>query len=104
MKLTTIHKYRLEIVDQVIIKIPADHSFLHVDLDAEGMLCAWFAVDPQSKKVEFEFRIVGTGSRLPHVGDHLGTVRMAPFIWHIFTGPGHAKNVAAFHYVTKDNG
>jgi hypothetical protein len=85
--------------------MPVENAMLHVGFDLIGNMCLWAAVDSDAPVRDVEIIIAGTGHPLPHVGSYLGTIVIAAYVWHIFTGPGDAggeqKN---FHHSTKDNG
>lgn len=105
MNINTIWKFELAVTDRQTIDLPIDYVTLSVGLDPQGALCIWVAVDDRAAKRPVEFIIVGTGNPMPHVGSFIGSVKMGPFMWHVFTGPGSAANRATeFHYLTKDNG
>lgn len=81
-----IWKYKLSIDPNGFepIFVPPDYEILSVGLDPNDDLCVWIAVDPEliERKPIF-FAVVGTGFAEPH-GVFLGTVRMQPFMWHVF--------------------
>lgn len=80
-----IFKYRLEIVDRQVLRLPIGAKILHVDNNFD-MLTLWAAVDPTRSEEERIIRIVGTGHPIPNYDrlTHLGTVQMPPFVWHVF--------------------
>lgn len=100
----SIWKFPIENVGSNAISMPRHSSIIHAGLDAEDRMSIWAAVDPSDPVMEVEILVVGTGIDLPHVGDFIGTVIDAPFVWHVFTGPGHSANkMQGFHYQTRDN-
>jgi hypothetical protein len=85
----TIWKFPLEITDRQIIGPVA--RVLSVGLDPAGVLCIWAEVIPDDTagQGEAEVVIVGTGNPLPFwKGSFVGSVTMAPFVWHVYVvGP-----------------
>lgn len=107
MGLSTIWKYPLKLKDRQAISMPFGACIVSAGRDPIGALCIWALVDHNEAKRDVEIMIVGTGNKLPHVGDFIGTVTMDGFVWHVFTGPGDSANRPAgggFHFQTKDNG
>jgi len=81
-----IYKYQLIITDEQEIMIPRNSVFLHVGVQ-DGILCAWFAVNPDADLEPVKFAVVGTGNPFEYykMTRFLGTVQMPPFVWHVFT-------------------
>lgn len=82
----TIYKYKL---DQMAgtITIPVGAQFLSAGIDCNDDICLWFKVDAQEEaKIERRFVIMGTGWPLDELVDFefLETVKVDPYIWHIF--------------------
>lgn len=96
----TIHKYKLELVDEQVIEIgQRSLNFIHTltaDVDPNGDLCIWAVVNTKHPLKKMRVVIYGTGKAAIHNLDeltHLGTVVMhtpgapaaAPaFVWHVF--------------------
>lgn len=87
MPQSTIWKFPLALVDENVIEVPGDHTFLSVGKDAQGRLSAWFVVDPASPVCKIDVLIVGTGTSMPHAHQFLGTVTHGNYVWHFFTSP-----------------
>lgn len=96
-----IHKYRIDVEDDVTVSMPEGATVLHAaaletpsttfrSLDGRpvrtvhGRLELWARIDPQAPHVDRRFAIRGTGHVLGDVGEHIGTVQDAPYVWHIF--------------------
>jgi hypothetical protein len=79
-----IFKYGLNIVDHQNVRMPNNSIILSV-ANQEGKLCLWAIVDPNAESIDYDVRIVGTGSSVPDdAGDFIGTVTIEPFVWHVF--------------------
>ena len=82
-----IYKYRLEIKDRQLIKMKECAVIMHVGLDVEDHLCVWAEVNSNFRDVQREFFVRGTGQERDDVtGGYLGTVRMDPYMWHVYEG------------------
>ncbi len=80
----TIWKFPFEIRDRVTINMPRDAQILHVGLQ-DGTPTLWALVDPDSSATDRIFYVFGTGHQIAHVAlEHVGTLLMPPFVWHIF--------------------
>lgn len=90
MNIDTIWKFSLPITDSQVIEVPIGSHLLSAGLDPNGDVCLWLAVNPNAMTMNVEIVIRGTGQPLPHVGSYLGSVVQQPFVWHLFTGPGHS--------------
>lgn len=100
----TIWKFPLTIAERQTINVPAMSAFLHMGLDGSDSICLWFLVDPKSTPYEVEIIVAGTGHDVPPVGNHLGTVTLEGFVWHVFTGPSSSLTKPdSLHYQTRDN-
>lgn len=105
MSVNTIWKFQLKLQDRQKISMPVENAVLHVGLDPNRNICLWAAVDSKAPVSDVEIVIVGTGHPLPHVGSYIGTIVIAAYVWHVFTGPGDAAGEQKnFHHSTKDNG
>jgi hypothetical protein len=94
----TIHKYEVQVKDEVFISMPEGAEILHVDSQLPGRICFWAKVkvtpviEPGKceyapvyyKLVNRKFVICGTGQPLPMPLTYIGTVMDAPFVWHVF--------------------
>lgn len=81
----TIHKYALPQSGIWTVALPTGAEALHVDLDPSGQLSLWALVDTdQVNYTNRTFHVIGTGRRVPDNLKHLGTVRQADFMWHVF--------------------
>lgn len=105
MKLKTIWKFPLALMERQTIVIPLNYAILSLALDPSEEMCIWAAVDPDTPKISLEIVLVGTGHPLPHVGSYIGSIVRRSFVWHFFTGPGHdARRATEYHYLTRGNG
>ena len=81
-----IWKYPLKITSEQAITMPIDSTILSV-ADQNGTLCLWACVNTQEVGVEERtIEIVGTGHPFEARNslNHLGTVVMGAFVWHVF--------------------
>lgn len=82
-----IFKYPLEVTDHQSVQMVCGADILSVGVDSHGRLCAWAMVNPGQTKHARDIWIIGTGNPMPEVPlRFLGSVTMAPFVWHIFEG------------------
>lgn len=80
-----IYKYPLVLTDQQSHPMPAGADILSAGLGANGQLCVWAMVNPNSGLRPRHLWIVGTGNPLPEVPlRFIGSVTIAPFVWHVF--------------------
>ena len=85
----TIYKYKIEIDDKIIIKMPDGAEILSVQTQHGGP-CMWVLVDPEAEMVERVFRMVGTGHTLHYdIGtryNFIGTFQMQSgfLVFHVF--------------------
>ena len=81
-----IYKYPLIVTDIQIVLLPEGAQILHVDVQ-NHCLCLWALVDPEAPLYPQTIEVIGTGNTILTIGTikHIGTVLMAPFVWHIFT-------------------
>lgn len=68
--------------------LPFGAKAIHVDRDTRepGKIAVWFEVDPECPHVGYHLFICGTGHDLPDGAEHIGSVVMPPFIWHVYLG------------------
>lgn len=82
-----IWKYNLSYSIIFSLEIPQGFETLCVDMQA-GEPCLWALVDPDAKKINYEFKCMGTGhefsSEIVEQHSYLGTVQEGPFVWHYF--------------------
>lgn len=83
----TVWKFELfSVDDDVRITMPMGAKILHVEAQRE-VPCVWALVDPGADKVEYRFRLAGTGHPLPDdVGPHVGSFMLhgGRFVFHLF--------------------
>lgn len=84
MSTRTIWKARLELTDEPRITWPEGSEPMAVMLDSAGILNVWFQCDPDARRVQQDFRIIGTGHPYPEGCEYLGSVVQGPFVWHVF--------------------
>ena len=82
-----IWKYELDITDKQTIMMPPGAQILSV-ANQRGKLCLWALVEPAWSDLEARtIEIIGTGNPIDLSGlwhEHIGTVVMEPFVWHVF--------------------
>lgn len=80
-----IYKYKLGKVVHQVVELPKDFKPLRVDFQGE-QLCLWAIVDPENKKVAYDFYIAGTGWEDSELNNliYISTVFKDGFVWHIF--------------------
>jgi hypothetical protein len=84
-----IWKYELDITDAQVIMMPPGAQILSV-ANQRGTLCLWALVEPAwADRSDLEARtieIIGTGNPVERCSarNHLATVVMEPFVWHVF--------------------
>lgn len=70
-----------------MVSMPVYARLLSVGLDPQGELCVWAEVDPEEKRRQHVFfTVLGTGHPFPPepMGPFIGTVSMAPLIFHVY--------------------
>ena len=67
------------------IQLPLFSTILHVDLDPDNAICLWAEVFPDNAKRTRTFDVLGTGHAVPSNAKHVGSVRDAPFMWHVYS-------------------
>lgn len=85
----TIHKELLDWTPdgQTSVFVQPFAKLIYVGLDTRDSqrLAVWFIVNDQlPKDVQRIFHIVGTEHEIPRFTQHVGSVRMEPYIWHVF--------------------
>jgi len=83
-------KYPLENPVQTDLMVPVGGEFLDVQMQG-GIPCIWMLVDPEQKKVERQFLIVGTGHTVDTEGMmYRGTFQMENLglVFHLFEYTG----------------
>ena len=83
-----IWKYRLEITDTQVLKVPCDSRFLTLQMQGNTP-CIWVQVPVSSDSVnlleEITINIYGTGHDMPeHPGVYLGTFQKGAFVGHAY--------------------
>lgn len=82
----TIWKFPLVITGEQTVEMPGRAKILTVQVQ-DGVPCLWAVVDPQVPTRPRIIECHGTGNPSVKPGadlDHIGTVQMAPFVWHFF--------------------
>jgi hypothetical protein len=80
-------KFPVEIGGASAIDVEPSAKFLSFALDGQGVPCAYYLVDPEQRERRVRMvYVVGTGWDVVLAGglEHLGTVTIAPFVWHLF--------------------
>jgi hypothetical protein len=81
----TIYKFPLKVVDKQTVMLPHKARVLGAAVQG-GVLCIWALLDPKEKAAPRPIFIHGTGHEVDHWQSKrfIGTVLMAPFVWHVF--------------------
>ena len=82
----TIWKFPLAITDIQEAEMPHGAKILHVD-NQDGIPTMWAEVDTRQVMVKRIIAVVGTGNPMSDaaaMGNHVGSVLMPPFVWHIY--------------------
>lgn len=79
----TVHKYQFQLADEAVLFMPKEARFLHVD-EQHGLATIWALVDPEAEVEPRKFYVIPTGQQVPNGVSFLGTIRMDPFVWHVF--------------------
>jgi len=82
-----IYKYPLKLTDEQTIMVPVGREFIHCDVQG-SQICLWAIVNPNVAEIEVQIRIVGTGIDFAGNVQHLGTVQIGGFVWHVFQERG----------------
>lgn len=82
-----IYKYKIELIDEPFIVMPANAKILHVD-DQHGELFLWAEVDEDATHTPVAFRVYGTGhpldkehSSYTFIGSVIDSRNL---VWHIY--------------------
>lgn len=70
-----------------LFRLQAFARLIHVDRDTRepDKIALWFIVNDAIPPDDIRtFHIVGTGHPVPSQTKHVGSVRMEPYIWHVF--------------------
>lgn len=84
----TVWKYKLNLGETEWV-LPHSHKVVATGIQDDGQIYIWVeqSAEPKQEGSKKTFHVVGTGHALPekypHV-DHVGTVFMGPFVWHIY--------------------
>lgn len=68
------------------IDLPEGARLVHLAAEPTNRDVAlmWFEVDTDAPKRPRYFAVCGTGYPIPDSGVHVGTVIVAPFVWHVY--------------------
>lgn len=81
----TIYKYAIVPDENAEVHIDAPDTFKPLAVQMQsGVPCLWAEVDPDSRIVEHEFEVVGTGWRVPDDGIHVGSWQGGSYVWHLY--------------------
>ena len=85
--MTTIWKFRVDVVDTGVVNMPAGAEVLCVQLQ-DGVPWVWAKVDDEAPPVARVFHWRGTGHPLRNVGRYIGTVQQlgGALVLHLFEG------------------
>jgi len=82
----TVHKHLLDWQAETRLTLQASAQLVHVDRDTRepDKIALWFVVQVSRVMDDVRtFHIVGTGHPIPSGTEHVGSVRMEPYIWHV---------------------
>ncbi len=79
----TIWKFEVPIAGSVDLGIPIGATIVHVCSQRPDMLTFWAMVDQQAQLETRTFKIVGTGYDFDGRWQHVGSILVGPFIWHL---------------------
>lgn len=82
----TIFKFAIPITDLQVVNMPEGAEVLTAQMQGSE-LCLWALVDPEADRKPRQFRIAGTGHKLPaDPGAYIGTAQMhgGQLVWHVF--------------------
>lgn len=82
-----VHKHLLDWQAETRLTLQAFARLIHVDRDTRepDKIALWFIVNNTIRPDDVRtFHIVGTGHPIPSRTKHVGSVRMEPYIWHVF--------------------
>jgi hypothetical protein len=80
-----IYKYMLPLSAVTTIKLPDSFSVVLVG-EQQGAVYVWIEMDAESKVSDYSFHVFGTGQPIPSNYQHLGSVIINPFVWHVYYG------------------
>ena len=85
--MTTIWKFRVDVVDTGIVNMPAGAEVLCVQLQ-DDVPWVWVKADDEAPLVARVFHWRGTGHHLGDVGRYIGTVQQlgGALVFHLFEG------------------
>ncbi len=87
-----VFKYPLEVMSGVqTLDIPEDAAILHIG-SQDDKIMMWYEVNPAEDIKQSHFRVYATGEPIQKYStkwgdeypDHLGTVQMGKFVWHVY--------------------
>lgn len=60
---------------------------VHVGVDpGSGYPAIWIMHDPNKEQQQLKFQLIGTGTPIPDGLEHVGSVIISPYVWHVFMG------------------
>ena len=77
-----IYKYQL-LLGVTTIKLPESFQVLHIG-EQNGLLMMWVEQDLNELKIPYTFHVIGTGYPVKSYMQHIGSVVMDPFVWHVY--------------------
>lgn len=82
-----IYKYPLELREHQTIRMHEGYKILDVQAQ-DNQICMWCEIDSGAPLQSVPFWIFGTGKEMPrcHIGEHIATVQMGIFVWHLYEG------------------
>lgn len=79
-----IRKWPINLLDGMWFAMPSRTEVIHVG-EQYGRMTAWTRDLPQRNAyTDYEVRVFGTGETPPDDAEHLGTVQIDVFVWHLF--------------------
>lgn len=82
----TVWKFTMAVTDRQVLNMPAGAQLLDVQMQGDDP-CLWALVDPEADRLPRQFRIAGTGHKLPaDPGRYVATFQMnhGALVFHVF--------------------
>lgn len=86
----TIYKYPIGVSDGITPVRGSVHDKVILVDQQNGQLTVWMEVETEVSPMDirrFDFFIRGTGHPIPDGAEHVGSVVMVPFVWHVYLMP-----------------
>jgi hypothetical protein len=80
----TVYKYELPVEDVHDLTLPVGARLVHHAAESQSLLLLWFEVNTTAPTEVRRFHVHGTGHPIFPGSKHLGSVKVDPFVWHIY--------------------